>query len=117
MAATAYFSQRVVNVKPHQSRSVDVTFTVPEGTAAQGLVIGFRGMDRLPLNEALGMTPSMGSLIVISSPQTNEAEAGSAAGNTASSFSVAQWADSAPAPRQASDTHAAMGFGISGEGQ
>lgn len=91
LAATAYFSQRVVNLKPRQVRTVDVTFTVPEGTSAQGLVVGFRGMDRIPLNPSMGMTPSVGSLIVIASEPPSETPAGVEANPAAPVLSISQW--------------------------
>jgi hypothetical protein len=93
LAATAYFSQRVVNVKPQQSRTVEVTFTVPEGTSAQGLVVEFRGMDRVPLNPALGMTPSVGSLIAIATDPASDTPAEIESGRTAPAFNVSQWSN------------------------
>ena len=64
IAATAVFSTPSVIVKPFSNASVDVRFTVPEGTDVRAVVALFKGTDKIPSGVGtVSMTASLGTLI------------------------------------------------------
>ncbi len=62
IAATAVFSQKQVVVKPGQSASVGVTFTVPPETSLRAAVALFRGLNKVSSGGPVMMTASVGAL-------------------------------------------------------
>jgi hypothetical protein len=62
IAATAVFSQKQVVVKPGQSASVGVTFTVPPETSLRAAVALFRGLNKVASGGPVMMTASLGAL-------------------------------------------------------
>jgi len=62
IAATAVFTRREVVVKPLQSSSVSVTFTVPPQTQLRAAVALFRGFTRISGPGEVRMTASLGAL-------------------------------------------------------
>jgi hypothetical protein len=69
IAATAVFTQKEVVVKPLQSSSVDVTFTVPPQTLLRAAVAVFRGLTRNPGPGAVTMTASLGALFTFTTSE------------------------------------------------
>ncbi|MGH9523301.1 MAG: hypothetical protein ACRD3E_12310 [Terriglobales bacterium] len=64
IAATAVFSTPMVLVQPFSNATVDVRFTVPQGTNVRAVVALFRGTDKIPSGRgAVSMTASLGTLI------------------------------------------------------
>jgi hypothetical protein len=64
IASTAVFSASSVVVKPFSNASVDVRFTVPQGTQVRAVVALFRGTDKIPSGMgSVSMTASLGTLI------------------------------------------------------
>lgn len=63
IAATAVFNPKSVTIKPHDSASSDVTFTVPAETGVRAVVAIFRSNTRLQVNGGVGMTASLGTLL------------------------------------------------------
>lgn len=64
IAATAVFSAPSVLVKPFSNATVDVHFTVPQGTNIRAVVALFRGTDKIPSGTGtVSMTASLGTLI------------------------------------------------------
>ena len=64
IAATAVFSKPSVVVDPFSNATVDVRFTVPQGTAVRAVVALFRGTDKIPSGlGTVSMTASLGTLI------------------------------------------------------
>ena len=66
IAATAVFSQRQVVVKPGQSATVGVTFTVPAETPLRAAVALFRGLNKISSSGPVMMTASLGALFTFS---------------------------------------------------
>ena len=62
IAETAVFSQKKVVVKPGQSATVGVTFTVPPETSLRAVVALFRGLNNLSSGGPVMMTGSLGAL-------------------------------------------------------
>ena len=62
IAETAVFSQKHVVVKPGQSATVGVTFTVPPETSLRAVVALFRGLNNLSSGGPVMMTGSLGAL-------------------------------------------------------
>jgi hypothetical protein len=62
IAETAVFSQKQVVVKPGQSATVGVTFTVPPETSLRAAVALFRGLNNLLSGGPVMMTGSLGAL-------------------------------------------------------
>jgi hypothetical protein len=65
IAATAVFSPTQVVVRPGQSVSVGVTFTVPPETTLRAVVAMFRGESKIP-GGLVAMTASLGTLFTFS---------------------------------------------------
>lgn len=64
IAATAVFSTPSVVVQAFSNASVDVRFTVPQGTDVRAVVALFRGTDKIPSGMGtVAMTASLGTLI------------------------------------------------------
>src|SRR5690348_16252751 len=64
IAATAVFSVPSVSVKPFSNATVDVHFTVPQGTQIRAVVALFRGTDKIPsCAGSISVTASLGTLI------------------------------------------------------
>jgi hypothetical protein len=66
IAATAVFSPTQVVVRPGQSVSVGVTFTLPPETALRAVVAMFRGQNKIPGGGLVAMTASLGTLFTFS---------------------------------------------------
>jgi hypothetical protein len=66
IAATAVFSPTQVVVRPGQSVSVSVTFTVPPETTLRAVVAMFREESKIPGGGLVGMTASLGTLFTFS---------------------------------------------------
>jgi hypothetical protein len=62
IAATAVFSQKEIVVKPGQSATVGVTFTVPPETSLRAAVALFRGLNKVSSGGPVMMTASLGAL-------------------------------------------------------
>jgi hypothetical protein len=62
IAATAVFSQKQMVVKPGQTASVGVTFTVPSETPLRAVVALFRGLNKVSSGGPVMMTASLGAL-------------------------------------------------------
>lgn len=96
IAATAVFSERFFNVKPRETRSISVSLTVHPRTTSQGVLVQFRGTDKVPLSKTIGVTPTLGTLVLINLSDGSPTEAGPGAPGVAtslSSFTVSQWAE------------------------
>jgi hypothetical protein len=98
IAGTASFSQKYFNVKPWQTASITVTFTVPPQTTARGVLIMLQGTDRVSVGGELAMTTSLGALITVTTPPVSLA--GTGASNTTSqsapiSLAISQWVNHA----------------------
>jgi len=107
MAATAVFAERFFNVKPRQSRSISVSLTAHPQTTSQGVLIQFRGTDRVAVNSTLGIAPTLGTLLLVSLERETPGGAEPAApnlGSRLSSFKVSQWAESTDAEAGTRDT-------------
>lgn len=64
IAATAVFSAPSVVVQPFSNATVDVHFTVPQGTNVRAVIALFRGTDKIPSGSSnVSMTASLGTLI------------------------------------------------------
>ena len=64
IAATAVFSAPSVVIPPFSNGTVDVRFTVPQGTEIRAVVALFRGTDKIPSGRGtVSMTASLGTLI------------------------------------------------------
>jgi len=64
IAATAVFSTPTVTVKPYATASVDVRFTIPQGSPIRAAVAIFHGTNRLMSNTGnVAMTASLGALV------------------------------------------------------
>lgn len=64
IAATAVFSTPSVVVQPFSNATVDVHFTVPQGTDVRAVIALFRGTDKIPSGTgSVSMTASLGTLI------------------------------------------------------
>lgn len=74
IAATAVFSKPHVDVPPGGSVSVDVTFTVPQGTAQRAVIALFRGTNRV-MSGNTPMTASLGALMTFTLSDTVAADA------------------------------------------
>jgi hypothetical protein len=62
IAATAVFSERQVHVAPGESKSVDVTLTVPVGAEHRAVVVLFRGTNAIASGQ-VGVLASIGTLM------------------------------------------------------
>lgn len=62
IAATAVFSQPHVTIAPHTTASVQMTVTLPAGTAQRAVVAMFRGTNKV-LSGNVPMTASLGTLL------------------------------------------------------
>jgi hypothetical protein len=62
IAATAVFSQKQVVVKPGQSATVGVTFTMPPETPLRAAIALFRGLNKVSSGGPVMMTASLGAL-------------------------------------------------------
>ncbi|MFB3922208.1 MAG: hypothetical protein ACE145_10830 [Terriglobia bacterium] len=95
IAATAVFGERFFNVKPRGSRSISVSLTVHPRTTSNGVLIQFRGTDKVPISDVSGLSPTLGSLVLISfsNGSTADPASGSPVVTTAlSTIAVSQWA-------------------------
>jgi len=69
IAATAVFTQKEVVVKPLQSSSVGVTFTVPPETRLRAAVAVFRGLTGISGRGSVKMTASLGALFTFTASE------------------------------------------------
>jgi hypothetical protein len=74
IAATAVFTQKEVVVKPGQSSSVGVTFTVPPETPLRAAVAAFRGSTKISNGGAIKMTASLGTLFSFTVSENSRVE-------------------------------------------
>lgn len=69
IAATAVFGQKEVVVKPQQSSSVVVTFTVPQETPLRAVVAAFHGSTKISNGGVVKMTASLGTLFTFTASE------------------------------------------------
>jgi hypothetical protein len=74
IAATAVFSQKQGVVKPGQSASVGVTFTVPPETSLRAVVALFRGLKEFSGRGPVRMTASLGTLFTFTVSESFQVE-------------------------------------------
>jgi hypothetical protein len=72
IAATAVFTQKQVVVKPGQSASVGVTFTVPPDTPLRAAIALFRGLTQVSTGAPVMMTASLGALFVFTVSENSQ---------------------------------------------
>jgi hypothetical protein len=75
IAATAVFSQTRVTIAPGMSASIDVTFTIPEGSRCRAVAAIFRGTDKI-MRGNVPMTASLGTLMTFSLSDNQMIDAG-----------------------------------------
>ena len=94
IAATAVFSEKYFNVKPHQTTTVTVGFTVHPQTTARGMLVLLQGTDKVAFGKAT-MTANLGAVITIDVPESATAGLSGAGASTPAgtvSFAISQWA-------------------------
>lgn len=99
IAATAVFSEKYFNVKPHQTKTFSVEFTVHPQTTAPGMLVLLQGTDKFAFGKT-AMTASLGAVITINAPESTMAGlsgAGASAPAGAISFAISQWMSDAGA--------------------
>jgi hypothetical protein len=74
IAATAVFSQKHVDVPPHETVAVTMTVTLPAGTEQRAMVAMFRGTNKI-MNGHVPMLASLGSLLTFSTSDDVELSA------------------------------------------
>ena len=74
IAATAVFGQKEVVVKPLQSSSVVVTFTVPPETPLRAVVAAFRGSTKISSGGVVKMMASLGTLFTFTVSENSRIE-------------------------------------------
>lgn len=62
IAATAVFSQKKLTIAPDQTAAVDVTLTIPRGSAERAVVALFHGVDKIRHGNVMA-TASLGALL------------------------------------------------------
>jgi len=77
IAETATFSQKQGVVKPGQSASVGVTFTVPPETSLRAVVALFRGLNEFSSRGPVMMTASLGTLFTFTVSENFQVEGSS----------------------------------------
>jgi hypothetical protein len=107
IAAAAVFSERYFNVKPHQTTTVSIEFTVNPQTTTRGILLMLQGTDKVAFGKAT-MTANLGAFIAVDVKESATAgleDAGATASAGAVSFALSQWAadaaSSSLAPQQA----------------
>jgi hypothetical protein len=99
IAATAVFSEKYFNVKPHQTTTVSIEFIVHPQTTARGMLILLQGTDKVAFGKTT-MTANLGAVITINAPEsTTTGLDGGGAGTSAgtASYAISQWMSDASA--------------------
>jgi hypothetical protein len=94
IAATAVFSPKEIVIAPGAVGSVDVTLTMPAGSAIRGVAAIFRGQTVVGTERGVAMTASLGSLITftISDDTRIDAAAVEVSGQTdTSNLALTEW--------------------------
>ncbi|HEX9984231.1 MAG TPA: hypothetical protein VGF69_13270 [Thermoanaerobaculia bacterium] len=74
IAATAVYSRRVVQVRPGESERVDVTLTIPTDSPFRGVVVIFRGTNKV-MTGPVPMLASIGTLFTFALSDTLDVNA------------------------------------------